>query len=109
VASESGCGGTKYLPGRPSRLSQSELVCLAVAQAFLGFHGEHRWIRFAICHLRAMFSYLPHQPGCSKRLKAALPMVKQVSGTWPPAATSGSATSGSPAPRQWNAAGRAAR
>jgi hypothetical protein len=33
--------------GHPVRLSQSELVCLAVAQALLGFHSEHRWIRFA--------------------------------------------------------------
>ena len=65
-------------PGRPARLSQPELVCLAVAQALLGFHSEHRWIRFAICHLRAMFPYLPHQPGYNKRLRAALPLVKQV-------------------------------
>jgi hypothetical protein len=34
-------------PGHPVRLSQPELVCLAVAQALLGFHSEHRWIRFA--------------------------------------------------------------
>ena len=65
-------------PGHPVRLSQAELVCLAVAQALLGFHSEHRWIRFAICHLRGCFPYLPHQPGCSKRLRAALPLVRQV-------------------------------
>ncbi|HCU95194.1 MAG TPA: hypothetical protein DHU96_21785 [Actinobacteria bacterium] len=28
-------------PGHPVRLSQSELVRLAVAQALLGFHSEH--------------------------------------------------------------------
>ena len=28
-------------PGHPVRLSQSELVCLAAAQALLGFHSEH--------------------------------------------------------------------
>ena len=65
-------------PGRPVSLSHSELVCLAVAQALLGFRSEHRWIRFAICHLRAMFPYLPHQPGYNKRLRAALPLVRQV-------------------------------
>src|SRR6267378_7394436 len=64
-------------PGHPVRLSQSELVCLAVAQALLGFRSEHRWIRFAICHLRGAFPYLPHQPGYNKRLRAALPLVKQ--------------------------------
>ena len=42
-------------PGRPARLSQPEPVCLAVAQALLGFHSEHRWIRFALCHLRGCF------------------------------------------------------
>jgi Transposase DDE domain len=65
-------------PGHPARLSQSELVCLAVTQAMLGFHSEHRWIRYALCHLGAMFPYLPHQPGYNKRLRAALPLVKQV-------------------------------
>jgi hypothetical protein len=65
-------------PGHPVRLSRSELVCLAVAQVLLGFHSEHRWIRFAICHLRGHFPYLPHQPGYNKRLRAALPLVKRV-------------------------------
>jgi hypothetical protein len=64
-------------PGHPVRLSQSELICLAVAQPLLGFHSEHRWIRFALCHLRGCFPYLPHQPGYNKRLRAALPLVKQ--------------------------------
>jgi hypothetical protein len=53
-------------------------VCLAVAQALLGFHSEHRWIRFALCHLRGCFPYLPHQPGYNKRPRAALPLIKQV-------------------------------
>jgi Transposase DDE domain len=70
--------GKDRRPGHPVRLTQSELVCLAVVQALLGFHSEHRWIRFAICHLRHAFPYLPHQPGCNKRLRAALPLVKQV-------------------------------
>jgi hypothetical protein len=65
-------------PGRPPRLTTAELACLAVAQALLGFHSERRWIRFAICHLRGHFPYLPHQPGYNKRLRAALPLVKQV-------------------------------
>jgi hypothetical protein len=64
--------------GHPARLSQPELVCLAVAQALLGFHSEHRWIRFARCQLRGHFPYLPHQPGYNKRLRAVLPLVKQV-------------------------------
>jgi hypothetical protein len=65
-------------PGHPVRLSQSELVCLAVAQALLGFHSEARWLRFCRRHLRDMFPFLPGQPGYNKRLRAALPLVKQV-------------------------------
>src|SRR5258705_4961076 len=65
-------------PGHPVRLSQSELVCLAVARAVLGFHGDHGWIGFAIGHLRGCFPCLPNQPGYNKRLRAALPLVKQV-------------------------------
>lgn len=59
--------------GRRPELSDSELICLAVAQALLGFHSERRWVR----HLhsnpawRAMFPYLPQQSGYHKRLKAA--------------------------------------
>jgi hypothetical protein len=69
--------GTRWL-GRPPRLTDSELICLAVAQVLLGFNSEARWMRFAHAHLKAMFPYLPKRPGYNKRLKAALPLVKQV-------------------------------
>jgi hypothetical protein len=58
-------------PGRKPRLSDSELVCLAVAQVLLGCHGEHRWIRFCYCRLGHLFPYLPNQPGYNKRLRQA--------------------------------------
>ncbi|MDH6523184.1 hypothetical protein M2163_000310 [Streptomyces sp. SAI-135] len=38
-------GHTRWL-GRPPRLTDCELVCLAVAQAMLGFASEARWLRF---------------------------------------------------------------
>ncbi|WP_100466064.1 IS982 family transposase [Mycobacteroides abscessus] len=63
--------------GRPPRLSDAELVTLAVAQALLGFHSEARWLRYANQHLASMFPYLPQQSGYNKRLKAALPLVKK--------------------------------
>ena len=37
--------------GTPPLLGDSELVCLAVAQALLGFHSEARWLRYANKHL----------------------------------------------------------
>ncbi|MFI9544410.1 IS982 family transposase, partial [Streptomyces sp. NPDC052016] len=44
--------------GRPPRLTDAELVALAVAQAMLGFHCEARWLRFAHAHLHGLFPYL---------------------------------------------------
>jgi hypothetical protein len=59
--------------GQRPRLTDAELVCLAVAQVLLGFDSEHRWIRFAYCRLGHLFRYLPSQPGYHKRLRAAAP------------------------------------
>ena len=70
-------GGTRCL-GRPPLLSDSELVCLAVAQALLGYHSEARWLRYAVKHLSDMFPYLPQRAGYNKRLRAALPLVKRM-------------------------------
>jgi hypothetical protein len=64
--------------GRPPRITDSELVCLAVAQVLLGAHSEAHWIRYARIHLAGMFPYLPQRPGYNKRLRAALPLIKQV-------------------------------
>lgn len=63
--------------GRRPRLTDAELVTLAVAQALLGYHSEHRWIRFALVNLRGMFRYLPKQPGYHKRLKNAEPLLSK--------------------------------
>ena len=57
--------------GRPPRLSDAELVCLAVAQVLLGCNSERRWLRFARVRLGHLFPYLPSQAGYNKRLRAA--------------------------------------
>jgi Transposase DDE domain len=36
-------------PGRPKKLSDAELVCLAVAQVLLGARSEHHWLRLCRC------------------------------------------------------------
>ena len=61
--------------GRPRKLSDAELVCLAVAQVLRGARSEHHWLR--ICHreLPGMFPYLPKQPGYHKRVKSAAPLI----------------------------------
>ena len=66
------------LPGRPPRLSHSELLCLAVMQAMLGFHGEARWLRHARVHYRHLFPFIPQDSGYNKRLRAALPQIKRL-------------------------------
>jgi hypothetical protein len=70
-------GGTRCI-GRPPLLSDSELVCLAVAQALLGYHSESRWLRYANKHLSGMFPYLPQRAGYNKRLRSALGLVKRL-------------------------------
>jgi hypothetical protein len=58
------------------KLSDAELVTLAVMQALLGFTSEARWLRYARAHLRHLFPYLPQQPGYNKRLRAAAQMIR---------------------------------
>jgi hypothetical protein len=57
------------LVGIAPRISDAELVTLAVAQSLLGFTSEARWLRFGHIHLRELFPYLPGQPGYNKRLR----------------------------------------
>jgi hypothetical protein len=59
-------------------LTDSELACLAAAQALLGFTSEARWLRYARKHLAGMFPYLPQQSGYNKRLRAASGLVRRV-------------------------------
>jgi hypothetical protein len=63
--------GVRQGPGRPPRLSDSELVCLAVAQVLLGCNSERRWLRFVGGRLGHLFPYLPGQSAYNKRLRAA--------------------------------------
>jgi transposase len=64
--------------GRPPKLTDAELLCLAVAQVLLGFPSARHWIRFAHARLRHLFRYLPQQSGYTKRLNAAGPLICQV-------------------------------
>jgi len=61
-------------PWRPKvgitpKLTDAELLTLAVMQALLGHTSEARWLRFARGRLRALFPFLPQQPGYNKRLR----------------------------------------
>ena len=73
----------QWAPARPlvgiaPKLSDAELVTLAVVQALCGFTSEARWLRYARTRLRYLFRYLPQQPGYNKRLRACAGLLVQV-------------------------------
>jgi Transposase DDE domain len=62
-------------PGRKPRISDAELIALAVAQIFLDCPSERRFLRFARQRLGPLFPYIPKQPGYNKRLRALAPQI----------------------------------
>ena len=69
------CSAHGWGPGRRPKLSDPELICLAVAQVLLGFDTERRWLRFAGRRLGHLFPYLPTPSAYNKRLRRAAPLV----------------------------------
>jgi Transposase DDE domain len=65
-------------PGRPPRITDSELIALAVAQMFLGLPNDRQFLALAGWRLRHLFPYLPKQPGYNKRLRALAPTIARV-------------------------------
>jgi hypothetical protein len=67
--------GPRLGPGRRPKLSDPELVCLAVAQVLLSCDSERRWRRFAGRRLGHLFPYLPTPSAYNRRLRRAAPLV----------------------------------
>lgn len=70
----------EFLPRRPRarrrpKITDAELVCLAVAQVLLDCASERRFLRFAMTRLGHLFPYLPKQPGYNKRMRALAPQI----------------------------------
>ena len=64
----------QLVPWRPKvgiapKLSDAELLTLAVIQVLQGYAEETRWLRHASVWLRSLFPYLPGQSGYNKRLR----------------------------------------
>ena len=57
--------------GRPPRISDSELICLAVAQVLLDCPNERRFLRLAKRRLGHLFPYIPGQSGFNKAAAGA--------------------------------------
>ena len=74
-----------WAPWRPRvgfapKLSDAELVTLAVISALLGFDNESQFMRFAHEHLGPWFPYLPDRAGYNKRLRRSAEMIAGVMG-----------------------------
>ena len=70
----------EMVPWRPDvgiapKLSDAELLTLAVLQVLLGFDEEARWVRHVRKHLGHLFPYVPGQAGYNKRLRKSTTML----------------------------------
>jgi hypothetical protein len=65
-------------PGHPPRITDAELIALAVAQMFLGVPNDRKFLALARWRLGHLFPYLPQQPGYNKRLRALAPTIAVV-------------------------------
>jgi hypothetical protein len=66
-------------PGRPPKLSDAELLCLAIAQVLLGYRSERRWLRAVNTRLGHLFPYVCGQAAYNRRLRRAAPLVATIS------------------------------
>jgi Transposase DDE domain len=64
--------------GRPPRITDAEIICLAVAQMFLAVPNDRKFLAVAHWRLRHLFPYLPKQSGYNKRIRALAPTIARV-------------------------------
>lgn len=69
---------TRCRRGRPPRITDAELIALAVAQMFLAIPNDRRFLALARWRLGHLFPYLPQQPAYNKRLRALAPTIARV-------------------------------
>ena len=62
-------------PGRRPRITDAELVTLAIAQVLLDCPKERRFLRFAAARLGHLFPYICGQSAYNKRLRALAPHI----------------------------------
>ena len=68
----------RHEPGRPPRITDAELIALAVAQMFLAIPDDRKFLALARWRLGHLFPYLPKQPGYNKRLRSLAPTIARV-------------------------------
>ena len=62
-------------PGRPPKLTDSELICLAVAQVLLGMPNDRQFLALARWRLGHLFPRLIDQSGYNRRLRGLAPQI----------------------------------
>lgn len=62
-------------PGRPPKLTDAELICLAVAQVLLGMPNDRQFLALARWRLGHLFPALIDQSGYNRRLRALAPQI----------------------------------
>lgn len=61
--------------GRRPRITDAELITLAIAQVMLGLPSDRQFLALARWRLGHLFPYLPKQPGYNKRLRRLAPEI----------------------------------
>lgn len=64
-------------PGRPPRITDAELISLAIAQVLMGLPNDRQFLAIAAYRLGHLFPYLPQQPGYNKRLRRLVPEIER--------------------------------
>jgi Transposase DDE domain len=62
-------------PGRPAKISDAELVALAVAQAAMGLSSDRQFLGLVAFRLRGWFPHLPDQSQYNRRLRALVEVI----------------------------------
>lgn len=73
----------ELLPARPSsgyqpRITDCELIVLAVMETLLRYTSERHFLRYAHTHLTSMFPHIPQQPGYNKRQRALTGVIQHL-------------------------------
>src|SRR5712691_13511765 len=64
-------------PGRPPKITDAELITLAVAQVLMALPNDRQFLALARYRLGHLFPYLPKQSGYNKRVRRLGPQIAQ--------------------------------
>jgi Transposase DDE domain len=64
-------------PGRPPKITDAELITLAVAQVFMDLPNDRQFLALAAYRLGHLFPYLPKQPGYNRRQRKLIPEISR--------------------------------